>query len=161
MRNNKFIILIFFTCLSFNSLAQDSGDKSWNQKKQQFKTEKVAYISTEMNFTVEEAQKFWPVYNKYDELLDKIGEQRRQNFNPKCTDVNTLCEKKCADIIKRNFELDSTELSTRKAFYNELKTIFSDKQIMHYYHVEHEFRRRLISDKQKPSGTFGKSYKEN
>jgi hypothetical protein len=37
---------------------------SWDDAKKQFKSEKVAYITSGMGLTVEEAQKFWPLYNK-------------------------------------------------------------------------------------------------
>ena len=144
------------------SYSQDGKQQpSWDQRKRQFKSEKIAYITTEMNFTVEEAQKFWPVYNKYDEILDQIGEKRRKNFAPKRAGIDSLTESQCASILDMSFLLDNEELVAKQNFYKELKAIFSYKQIMRYYHAEYEFRRRLISDKQNVNGSFGKSYKEN
>ena len=44
-------------CLSFNASARHGdGDK--------FKSEKIAFITTELNLTPAEAEKFWPVYNQ-------------------------------------------------------------------------------------------------
>ena len=154
----KILFTAFFVMTLFSCFSQDI---SWEQKKQQFKAEKVAYITTKMNFTVEEAQKFWPVYNKYDEILDGIGEKRRKNFNPRCIDVDTLCEAECMKILKTSFALDEEELNARRNFYKELRAVFSDKKIMRYYHAEREFRRRLISEKQGQGASFGKSFKEN
>ena len=75
MIKKLFFILLFLSEVLL-SFAQDGKNQpSWDQRKRQFKSEKIAYISTEMNFTVEEAQKFWPLYNKYDEIFDQIGEK--------------------------------------------------------------------------------------
>ena len=152
-----FLILLLFLSVS-NLKAQEKTD-NWCQWKQQFKAEKIAYISTELALTVEEAQKFWPVYNKYDGKLDSIGEARRKLYNPKVTDIHSLKECQCRSILDKCFDLDKEELDAKKAFYEELKKLFSPSKIMLYYHLEHEFRRRIVSDKQKVSGSFGKSYK--
>lgn len=158
----KLFFIVLFLSEVLLSFAQDGKNQpSWDQRKRQFKSEKIAYISTEMNFTVEEAQKFWPLYNKYDEIFDQIGEKRRKNFAPKSAGIDSLTEAQCASMLEMNQVLDNEELLAKQNFYKELKAVFSYKQIMRYYHAEHEFRRRLISDKQNVSGSFGKSYKEN
>jgi len=78
-------ILLIITLLAIvcaKSFSQDNGQAqqsqpTWDQCKSRFKCEKVAYITSEMKFTVEEAQKFWPLYNQYDAIFDSIGATRR------------------------------------------------------------------------------------
>ncbi|MBQ3656953.1 MAG: hypothetical protein II956_08950 [Bacteroidales bacterium] len=157
----RLFLTVVFLIPFFVAFAQDDKQSSWEQRKRQFKAEKIAYITTEMNFTVQDAQKFWPIYNKYDEILDKIGERRRKNFAPKAGGIDALTEEQCALILDNNVVLDNEELLAKQNFYKELKEVFSHKMIMKYYHAEHEFRRKLISDKQNGGASFGKSYKEN
>lgn len=156
----KKLFLIFFLLSAVNNLnAQENTENSWQQRKQQFKAEKIAYISTELGLTVEEAQKFWPVYNKYDGKLDSLGEARRKLFNPKSTDIHSLKNCQCKTIMDKWFELDKEELAAKNAFYNELQKLFPASKIMQYYCLEHEFRRKIVAEKQKVNGSFGKSYK--
>lgn len=145
------------------ALAQEATQtQQWQQNKEQFKSDKIAYISTKMNFSVEEAQKFWPIYNKYDEILDNIGEKRRKNFEPKRNKcVSELSEEICQQMLNTAFEIDQEELETRKQFYSELSKLFSQKTIMRYYHAEHEFRKKVICDTKQNGGSFGKSFKNN
>ncbi|MCR5454162.1 MAG: hypothetical protein K6F33_04150 [Bacteroidales bacterium] len=131
--------------------------------KQRFKSEKVAYISSRMNFSVEEAQQFWPLYNKYDAIFDEIGEARRQNYSRKecMKNYDKMTNEKAGDIIAKSFEYDSQELDTRRKYHEELSKLFSQKQILLYYHLEHEFRRQKLSDNKPVGNSFGKSFKTN
>ena len=136
---------------------------SWDETKQRFKSEKVAFISSGMNFTVEEAQKFWPLYNKYDAIFDSIGEARRVNYSRKecMKNYDKMTEAKAGDIIAKSFEYDTQELDTRRRYHEELSKMFSQKTILLYYHLEHEFRRQKISDNKPIGNSFGKSFKGN
>ncbi|MCQ2253195.1 MAG: hypothetical protein MJZ61_07080 [Bacteroidales bacterium] len=154
------LFLILCTACSTSS-AQENGD-NWKQCKEQFKSDKIAYISTQMNFTVEEAQKFWPIYNKYDEIFDNIAEQRRQNFEPKrIKGIENLSEEACQKMLTTQFDLDKKENEARLQFYNDLSKLFSQKTIMQYYHSEYEFRRSVIRNTKPSGGSFGKSFKNN
>lgn len=136
---------------------------SYDQCKQQFKSEKVAYITSGMGLTVEEAQKFWPLYNKYDAIFDSIGEARRQNYSRKecMKNYDKMTDAKAGDIIAKSFEYDNKELETRRRYHEELSKIFSQKKILLYYHLEHEFRRQKLSDNKPAGNSFGKSFKGN
>ena len=49
---------------AINGWAQPKEDGNW---KDRMKSEQVAFITTELNLTPEEAQTFWPVYNQASE----------------------------------------------------------------------------------------------
>ena len=91
---------------------------TYDQCKQQFKSEKVAYITSGMGLTVEEAQKFWPLYNKYDAIFDSIGEARRVNYSRKecMKNYDKMTDAKAGDIIAKSFEYDTQELETRRRY---------------------------------------------
>lgn len=61
-----FLGVFFSLALSMN--AQPRG--SWEQR---MKAEKIAYITTELALTVEEAQAFWPIYNKAEQEKNKYN----------------------------------------------------------------------------------------
>ena len=58
------VLLIF----CFSAYAQ-SGGKDWRQ---QIKAQKVAFITEQLSLTPKEAQKFWPIYNTYEDKLNQI-----------------------------------------------------------------------------------------
>ncbi len=157
----KILFLVAFVCINISAFCQEKNDNlTWEQRKQQFKADKIAFISTAMDFTVEEAQAFWPIYNKFDEKLDQIGEKRRLTFDPRKTELSNLSEAQCTNILETSFELDKEELNAKDEFYKELKSRFSSSKILKYYRAEHEFRRKIFC-KNGFNGSFGKSYKNN
>ena len=58
-----------FTLLSISSAqAHPKGHGNWQEK---IRSEKIAFITSELNLTPEEAQVFWPVYNQVDKERDE------------------------------------------------------------------------------------------
>lgn len=168
----KFVLTIIFVVVSYIATwAQGpdgpfgpghphGDDEVWRERKERFKAEKVAYISSVLNLSVQQAQKFWPIYNQYDILLDSIGEKRRNNMDMKrLNDISSFSEQECKEMMNNSFAIDSKELEIRKKYYDELSKIFSQKEIMQYYHAEHEFRRNAM--RQFKGASFGKSFKNN
>ena len=69
----KHILLILLIAISVQGIAQGRKHANYNK----FKTEKVAFITTQIDLTVEEAQAFWPIYNEYDKKInDLISEEQ-------------------------------------------------------------------------------------
>lgn len=46
------------------------------ERKDKIKSLKIAFISQKLALTSEEAEKFWPVYNKYDDKIMALKESR-------------------------------------------------------------------------------------
>jgi hypothetical protein len=61
LRNLVFALLFFS---SFSTFAQ--GEKM-KEKREQIKAMKVAFITTELDLNSSEAEKFWPIYNAFEE----------------------------------------------------------------------------------------------
>jgi len=61
-------MLTLFIC--FNAYSQRDG-----KMHERIKAQKVAFITERLNLSPEEAQKFWPIYNSFENKANKI----RQN----------------------------------------------------------------------------------
>jgi hypothetical protein len=61
-----YFILFLFLSLPFSAAAQEEEAGNMNDQKK-IQAMEVAYITKELNLSPEEAQKFWPVFNKYRE----------------------------------------------------------------------------------------------
>ena len=60
---NKLIIIAILVFAFYTKANAQQGGK------ERMKAFKTAYITDELDLTVKEAEKFWPVYNKYDRKL--------------------------------------------------------------------------------------------
>ncbi len=143
---------------SENPKSQQPSKQTWQQRKAQFKSDRVAFITTKMNLSVEDAQKFWPVYNKYDVLFDQVYDARHQR-NDKIRHSDSLSENECNELLNFILENDQSEINLKKKYLEELTSMFSAKFVVKYFNIENDFRRQIIN-KSRYSGSFGKSFKQ-
>ena len=123
----KKIILILSVLLSSFSIAfaQDQpGDELAKQKK--IEALYVAYVSQQLEFTPEEAQKFWPVHTQF--MADLKG-------------------------VKQNLsELDKQQarLDIKKRYQDNFSKIIGANRCERFFRMDGEFKRKLLDriDKQ-------------
>src|SRR5215212_6618435 len=91
----KIILLIFlFVSAAGVSFAQEEGGGKDGGK---LKAYQIAFLTKKLDLTPDEAQRFWPVFNKYE---DEIRTSRIQN--KQATEIEL--EEKVIQIRKKYFE---------------------------------------------------------
>ena len=75
MKKFKFfsMMIVAVILLSQTNVIAQRG-KGYENKKENIEAQKVAFITSKLNLTTEESQKFWPVYNEYE------SKNRRRSF---------------------------------------------------------------------------------
>lgn len=132
--------------ISFEGFCQQNTD--WQRKKEQFCADKVAFITQDMQMSVEQAQKFWPIYNQYHKQLEEVFQQRRLYDNPEKLN-SELSEQECKEVIDILNKSYCKETQLRSQFFTELANHFDNKFILKYYVSEKNFRRYVIDKAKK------------
>ncbi|TVZ27719.1 hypothetical protein JM83_2779 [Gillisia sp. Hel_I_86] len=135
MKKVTLIIILFFTFCGLQ--AQDS--KSKEDHRERIKAMKVAYITQEMNMNPELAQKFWPIYNKYE--CQKTDLQRREHQELK--EIETISEQQAEKMLMEYQEIENEEYQIKKALFADLKKIISSKEIIKLHKLESDFNKKL------------------
>ncbi len=133
----KKALLILFLIVSLTGYSQ-RGDK--------IRAYKTAYITEKVELTPSEAEKFWPVYNKFDEQLSEIHrKERREIFDTVKGDLDALSEEEAQALVKSIRELKQKEQQIHEALLNELLQILPAKKILKLKQAEEEFKRSLLN----------------
>ncbi len=98
---------------------------------------KMDYLSDKMNLTSEEADRFWPVYKNYQNELNVVLHQKRQNM------LNS--KKNPQDIVNDNLDYDSKILTIKKRYNDEFSKILPSDKLMHFYKSERTFNEEMIN----------------
>lgn len=109
-------------------------------RKEKIKTLKIAFISQKLDLTSEEAEKFWPVYNKYDE---KIMQLKEEQLKLKLQNRNLTGE----EALKKIEEAEQKEaeiMALKKKMRTELIPIITAEKVLKLEQLEHEFHRKLL-----------------
>ena len=141
MKSNKTLLIILFL-LSISLFAQ----QGMNEKKEQIRALKVGFITNELSLTTEEASKFWPIYNAFDDKQFELRHQKMKTFKAQMRDesLDKMSEKEAATLLAQ-MENNENELSQlRKKFIINLRSILPAKKILKLKKAEDNFNRKLL-----------------
>ena len=116
------------------------------EKIEQVKALKVAYITKELSLSSTEAEKFWPIYNAYDEKQFELRHTKMKTIMKKYKDdgLDKLNDKEAATILSEIESIDEELLTLRKKFVKDAKEIIGAKKVLQLKKVEEEFTRTLL-----------------
>ncbi len=117
---------------------------SFEARKEQLKSQKVAFFSNNIDFTSKEAERFWPVYNEWSEKIDKLKmEQRKvlQQLNEFEYIENEKDVKSLLDAYMASFTKES-ELQTE--YYKKFSAILPPRKVARLYQTEEQFKHILL-----------------
>ena len=116
MKKYLLIILAILGSYSFTMAQNGNG-------RERIQALKVAFITQKLHLTSSEAEKFWPVYNQYD---NEIMQLRANNKN--------------GDILDNEQKL----LDTRKKYKASFEKILGPERLNDLYKAERDYRNVLI-----------------
>jgi hypothetical protein len=138
----KYLLYLFVTLITINSFGQTEIKQ---QKREQIKSLKIAYITTELNLTPEEATKFWPLFNAFEDKQRELRKQKLNSYLDKANETNDKLTEKEATALLNQIESTEDEIfQLRKKFINSLKGILPATKILKLKKAEEEFSRKLL-----------------
>jgi hypothetical protein len=109
---------------------------------------KIAFFTKRLNLTSSEAEKFWPLYNEFQESRNKIQRERLEIFRNFNQNELNMSENEMADAGDRLVTLETREASLAQEFHNKIKGVLSAEKIMRMYQAENQYRLQLLKELQ-------------
>jgi predicted ATPase len=139
------IIIILSVVFFAANMAVNAQDKeSHEARMEKFRTEKVTFLSTRLDLTSAEAEKFWPIYNQMEKERWEAQKARRDLENKVSAAEESLSDN---EVIKltRDFAGSMQKEGALIASYNEkLLKVLPPKKVLKLYKTENEFRMYMI-----------------
>lgn len=132
------IVVLFITLITFG---QDPGDRL-----ERIKALRVAYISEKLDLTPEEAQRFWPVFNKFDDNMTALNKQKRQLMEKlRPENASNLSEKETTALMDQDDKLEDEIQNNRKQLVKNLQGVIPNQKIIMLRQIEVEFKQKLLN----------------
>ncbi|WP_353163126.1 hypothetical protein [Myroides odoratus] len=133
-----FYLFILFGCSLLSHAQHGDADK--------IKSLKIAHLTTVLNLTTEEAEKFWPIYNTYDNKLSKLRHSEVIHYikSNETQDIEGLTEKQATEKVQALLTFEEDYCSLRNQFILDSKKILSNKKILLLKKAEDDFNRKLL-----------------
>jgi hypothetical protein len=109
---------------------------------------KIAFFTRKLDLTSQEAEKFWPVYNDFQNKRNSI-QLERQSLN-RYINQNELnmSEKEMIEDGDKYISLQVQEVALAQEFHNKFKEILSPVKIIRLYQAENQYRLLLLKELQ-------------
>jgi hypothetical protein len=139
----KKLFPILLLLISFSFYGQ--GEKM-REKKEQIKALKVAFLTTELKLTSNEAEKFWPVYNTFDDKQFELRHQKMKSFRSRMNNetLDKMSEKEAIAFLNQMESTEEELFTLRKNFIATLKGIIPATKIIKLRKSEENFNRKLL-----------------
>ncbi|MDT0676279.1 hypothetical protein [Autumnicola musiva] len=132
MKKILLFFLMFFCVLQSN--AQDD--------REQIKALKTAFITQELNMSNKIAQKFWPIYEEYENRRRQLHSEE----DTKLLDTECINEQQAEKVLGEYLDIERKEYVIKKQLFQDLKEILSTKDIIKLHRLEDEFHKKLIRE---------------
>lgn len=131
------LIAILFVLGIGNSLAQ-RPENGYDREK--LEAARIAFITTRLDLKPDQAEKFWPIYNVYDESRNK---NLREMINlGKVRDME-LSDAEAKSRISKKFEIQRKMIVDEEQFVQDLSGVITYKQIIQLDGLSREFARHI------------------
>ena len=140
MKTKIILILLIFTSYSFS--------QGMKEKKEKIKALKVAYITEQLNLTSEEAQKFWPVYNTFDDKQFELKHNKMKAIVNQFEHggFESLSDKEALDLITKMENYEEEMHVLKKKYLSDLLKVLPPKKVIRLKKAEDEFNRKLLRE---------------
>ena len=139
----KITLALLVLGTSLGSIAQEKGTEI---KKENKKAEKIAFISTKLELTAAEAEKFWPVYNESEAEFKLLKKEHRAAMGEK-KKISEMSDAEVEKLLDTGLEIQQKELEIRKKYLVKFKEVLPIKKVAKLTRIEHEFRKRNFPKK--------------
>ncbi|WP_100626837.1 hypothetical protein [Algoriphagus formosus] len=129
-----FLILNFLIILSVQ--AQRRGID-----RERLEAARIAFITTRLDLSPEQAQNFWPIFNEFNEQREEKLKQIA-SLNPR-SNTDSISKEEAQRLIKQRFELQRELIEDEEAFVLKAATVISYQQILQLNSINREFARSI------------------
>jgi Spy/CpxP family protein refolding chaperone len=113
-------------------------------RKEKFESMKIGFITQRLDLTPEEAQKFWPLYNKYSDELEKLRKDRMNNLMNTRDNFDNMSDADIEKAVDNEIAFRSADVDIMKKYNPQFKKVLPIRKVAKLYKAEEEFKRKLV-----------------
>lgn len=137
--------LAAFALLSISN-AQAQPQHKNNGWQERIQSEKIAFLTAELNLSPEEAQVFWPVYNKIAAEKKELNKEVKTSYKALLEALNsdTATDKEIDKLLDDYLAAKQANKEAGKGDVKEFRKVLSSKKVAKLYIAEENFRRQQL-----------------
>ena len=133
----KMIVGTLFLFLASMAFAQTTDDYV-EVLRSVLKTEKKAAIADVMQFTDQEAEVFWPLYNEFNDKMYTVQSKRVKLIKDYAANYANMTDEKADELRTSALSYKQESLNLTKTYYKKFKKILPAGKAARYFQAENK-----------------------
>jgi hypothetical protein len=104
--------------------------------RQDLKKDKVSILTEMMELGPEQAAKFWPIYNEYDQALTKLKDERVAFIRLYADNYASLSDEMATKIAMGSMDVEARRIDLRKQYFPRISQALTVKDAVRWLQVE-------------------------
>lgn len=135
----KLNLLFVALIMGFAVNAQDFNDYL-EVSREVLKTEKKALIAELMQFTSEESQAFWPLYNEYEQKKYTVNTRYFNLVEKFAENFENMSDEVAVEVINESIAIKSELIKLQKSYAKKFQKILTPQQTIKYLQAENKIK---------------------
>jgi hypothetical protein len=108
------------------------------------KADRVSFLTDKLQLSVEEAEKFWPLYNEYlgkrEEMMWGKRQKMHRDFDP-----SQLTDEQMNNMLTEILDQEIILAQLKKEYFIRLKEVLPIRKVLRLQRVEQEFMNHMLN----------------
>lgn len=140
-----FAAMVMILFILPNTFGQESKRAIAQEKKEKIEALKISFITTELELTSEESEKFWPIYNEMEAKI-KAEKRARRTLEKELREQHaTLSDADNKTKVLAIFESEQKEIAIKRDYFTKIGDKIGYTKSTKLLSLEQKFKRELMS----------------
>ena len=111
------------------------------QKRDKLEALRVDFISKRLELTNDEAEKFWPLYNEYNDKVRALKKNLRQSYHQ----YNGQSDDQAEKLYQLDLQSRQAEADLHRTYGEKIKAVIGVRKTVRLKIAEEDFRKEMIN----------------
>jgi len=139
MRKTYFTIFLFMTTVIV------FGQDRFQERMNNLRAQKIAFITQRMNLTPDEAQVFWPIYNELSQKKDALNKRRKEITFELKNNKDNYSDAEKEKLADEYINLKLKDANLDLEYYEKFKKVLSIEKVLRLFQAELAFKGYLLN----------------
>jgi hypothetical protein len=143
MKKLLYLIIASLICVCLQAQDAEEIPQENITAKEKIQAAKIGLITQRLGLTSEQAEKFWPIYNEFNQKradLRKQYKEAERNINP-----NNPDPKQQQALVDLGLKIKQDEVTLEKEYSGRLMNVITAQQMLNLKQAERDFRNIIIN----------------
>jgi hypothetical protein len=97
-----------------------------------------ALVSINLNLNTEEAARFWPVYDRYQQEISAIGDRMAAMIEDYTAHFRDLSNEKGLQLVEDYLAAEADRVKVRRSYVSEFAKVLPGRTVARFYQIENK-----------------------